>query len=209
MKVWARLFAAVLATAALAGCASHYGPDQITGGYLEKELEPGTWRVQFLGNGYTTSETTQTFWLYRCAELAKSKGYDGFRILTPIRLSEVQALRPTAGAPATIIKVHGHGGGGGHYTYYSYSYSQMPKPSLSGDIQMIRNPIAAEPGKVFDATALMAALDPYVKGKLCGTNVCPHVHRYLYPVPPADPGAPPVAPPPPVAAPARPAATPS
>jgi len=204
MKLWARVFAAVLATSGLAGCASSYGPDTITGGYLEKQLEPGIWRVVFLGNGYTTAETTQTFWLYRCAELAKLKGYDGFRILTPITLSEVRALRPAADASATIIKVHGGGGGGGHYTYYSYSYSQMPKPSLSADIQLLRNPIATVPGKVFDATALKATLEPYVKGKLCGTNVCPHVHRYLYPAPPVDSASPPVAPPAP-----RPPATPS
>ncbi len=217
MNVLATMFAAVLATAALAGCATSYAPMQLTGGYQEKELQPGVWRVTFAGNGYTTRETVQTFWLYRSAELAKAKGFDGFRILTPMNLAAVRALRPAdADAPATIIRVHGGGGGhggGGHYTYYSYSYRLAPKPVLSGDIELIRKPILTVPGRIFDASALLITLDPYVKGRLCGSNVCPHAHVYLHPAPLPGPPmqlspAPAPAPPPP-AAPIAPPATPS
>ena len=41
-------------------------------------------RVRFVGNGFTTRETAQVYWLNRCAELAADKGFAGFEILSDI-----------------------------------------------------------------------------------------------------------------------------
>jgi hypothetical protein len=41
--------------------------------------------VRFDGNGYTTRETVQTYWLYKCAQLALEQGFTGFEILSDIR----------------------------------------------------------------------------------------------------------------------------
>jgi hypothetical protein len=56
------------------------------------------------------------------------------------------------------------------------------KPQLEGQIRLLKSPFTPQPGRVFDAANLQAFLGPYVTGAKCGgDNVCPHVHRYLYP----------------------------
>ena len=66
----------------LASCATPYAQSGLTGGFDVKELRPDVYRVSFQGNGYTTRETVQAYWLYRCAELAIEKGFTGFEILS-------------------------------------------------------------------------------------------------------------------------------
>jgi hypothetical protein len=41
--------------------------------------------VSFAGNGYTSRETVQVYWLYRCAQLALEKGFAGFEILSDMQ----------------------------------------------------------------------------------------------------------------------------
>jgi hypothetical protein len=69
----------------LASCATAYQPSGITGGSDVKELRPNVYRVSFQGNGYTTKESVQVYWLYRCAELAIEKGFTGFEILSDMQ----------------------------------------------------------------------------------------------------------------------------
>jgi hypothetical protein len=145
---------------AMVGCATTYQPSSLTGGYSEEQISPGVWHLYYGGNGYTTSETVQTFWLYRAAELTLAQGYDGFEILVP---ANVDAYGPRSDLP---IPMHLDG---------------TQKPSLSGNIRMVRKPFTARPPVLFDAAALKAALEPRAKGALCQGNVCPHVHAYLMP----------------------------
>jgi len=56
-----------------------------TGGFEVKDLGQDVYRVRFDGNGYTTRETVQTYWLYRCAQLAVEKGFTGFEILSDMQ----------------------------------------------------------------------------------------------------------------------------
>ena len=99
MSKLAGITALVLATS-LSSCATPYqaqGYLNVTdGGFSEQELESGLWRVRFEGNPGTTEETVQTLWLYRCAELAMQKGFDGFAILSPIRLTWAEGGSTTA-----------------------------------------------------------------------------------------------------------------
>jgi hypothetical protein len=78
---------AVVAAAALllAACATPYTESSIIGGFDAKELREDVYRVAFGGNGYTSNETVQTYWLYKCAELTLEKGYYGFEILSDMR----------------------------------------------------------------------------------------------------------------------------
>jgi hypothetical protein len=119
--------------------------------------------------------------LYHCAELTLSKGYEGFRILTPINLSAVQILKRPPNSNPEVLKVHSGG-----YVIYSYSYNEANKPSITGDIQLIHKPFTPVLAKLFDAKNLESVLHSYVKGSRCGTNVCPHIHSYIYGVPTAD-----------------------
>jgi len=77
----------VLAAAAvgLASCATPYAQSGLTGGFDVQELRPDVFRVSFQGNGYTSRETVQVYWLYRCAQLALEKGFGGFEILSDMQ----------------------------------------------------------------------------------------------------------------------------
>ena len=188
MKIWAKaavMAVAVAASMALAGCATNYGAMTLTGGYKDTELEPGVWRVGFYGNGYTSVETVQSYWLYHAAQLAQDKGYDGFETVKHLKFSSTDAFDR-----ANIVRVRGGGGGGhssgghsgGHYVGGVYTVYTGPHPYMVQDIRLLRKPFAPVAGRSFNATELKAALEPYVNGKKCNGNVCPHVHSYLYPV---------------------------
>jgi hypothetical protein len=169
----AKTIIAVCFALVLAACAVPYreGGGVIFGlGYTQKQLSGDIWRVSFKGNGLTSRETVQTYWLYRSAELTVQKGYDGFEIVTrnPFLAHAPDApggIQVAAAGPIFIPMYEGPG-----------NY-----PQIEADIRLLHRPFEPAPPKVFDAPMLHAALEPYVKGEKCdGGNVCPHVHTYLF-----------------------------
>jgi hypothetical protein len=154
----------------LSGCATGYQPHSWTGGYSEIQRAPDIWRIMFAGNANVTSETVQTYWLYRAAEVTIEKGYDGFKIITPM------VLASNSGDENYLFRIS-------HLNLAIPVYLPDPnKPVIVADIRLLKKPIVARPPKVFDAASLKATLEPLVKGQLCNDNVCPHVHTYLMPV---------------------------
>jgi hypothetical protein len=161
---------AVLVVLALGACAAPYQKSSLGGGYSEKELEPGWWRVRYWA-GWADRETVQTYWLERAAELTIEQGYQGFEVLQTMRLSdapdEPQRLPVKIAAGAVFIPIIVPEG--------------PPPPEIEGDIHLLHQPFTPQPLRVFDAQKLLEALAPYVKGPKCkGNVVCPHHHRYLY-----------------------------
>jgi len=67
-------FQSVPAALLLTACATAYQPFGPTGGYKERELEPGKYELYFLGNGLTSAQEVERYWHKRAAELCKS-GY--------------------------------------------------------------------------------------------------------------------------------------
>ena len=65
----------------LAGCATAYHPETLTGGYTEIPLPENTYQVRFKGNNYTPRDKVEQFLLYRCAELTEQLGYDHFLLV--------------------------------------------------------------------------------------------------------------------------------
>jgi len=61
----------------LAGCATEYQPDGVSGGYSEQQ-RGSTAQVSFRGNGLTTAEALHSFVLRRCAEVTLVDGYNYF-----------------------------------------------------------------------------------------------------------------------------------
>jgi len=176
---YARHLLSLVIALGIAACSTPYQATFLSGGYSEKQLEPEVWQIEFGGNGLTTQETVQTYWLYRSAQLTLEKGYDGFEIVSNTNL--VLAEPPS-------IEIAAAAGGGAHYTYHPV-YIPMytggdsgPKYTVNGNIRLLRAPIQAKPPKVFDAAQLKTTLEPYVNGNKCDVgNVCAHVHRYLMP----------------------------
>ncbi|WP_444916803.1 CC0125/CC1285 family lipoprotein [Microbulbifer sp. JMSA003] len=161
--------------AVLAGCATPYqnSAGSFTGGHSVKHLEGDIYRVGFYGNGYTTKETVQTYWLYRCAEVAIENGFEGFEILSHITLTQSFDIEQFFAEENPYKKVQ---------VYYIPMHT-APKPEIVADIRLLNPPYEVNPPKVFNASELKAVLDPYVNAeKKCGSgNVCEHVHKYLHP----------------------------
>src|SRR5258708_3051522 len=66
----------------LASCATPYAQSGLTGGFDVPELRPDVFRVSFQGNGYTSRETVQVYWLYPFPPPPLEKGFTGFEILS-------------------------------------------------------------------------------------------------------------------------------
>jgi len=75
-------YAALAACAlALAGCATGYGRSGLLGGYADKQIEPGYWRVSARTNGYSGASSALHMALYRSAEVARAAGYSYFQVV--------------------------------------------------------------------------------------------------------------------------------
>jgi hypothetical protein len=72
----------VAALIPLAGCATAYRPENITGGYIDFQVVDTTYRVRFKGNNYTSREKVEQFLLYLCAEVTTQLGYDHFLLVS-------------------------------------------------------------------------------------------------------------------------------
>lgn len=162
----------------ISGCATGYQQVTamtITGGYDQKDLGRNVYRVSFGANGYTTRETTQSFWLYRCAELALEKGFDGFEIISDITLTQRVPIDEAFGLPGKRFEL-------AQYVPIYIPMETAAKPYLEGDILLLKGEILAQPPRVFDARALIQAMDPYVREAIeKRKNVPSHIHEYLLP----------------------------
>jgi hypothetical protein len=92
-----KFIAAVAAGAALAACATpglYQQADAEAGraGYAETRLGDGVWRVEFVGDDFTSRETVETYLLYRAAELAAENGYDWFASTSPAISEETEVI---------------------------------------------------------------------------------------------------------------------
>ena len=158
----------------IVGCATPYTDSKgsITGGYSVKHMEGDIYRVAFYGNGYTTKETVQTYWLYKCTEVALDNGFQGFEILSHITLTE-NIPADEYFAPAKLAR---------KAQVYYIPMNTMSHPELSADIRLLKEPFEVTLPKIFDANALQEALSPYVNAeeKCSSGNVCEHVHKYLF-----------------------------
>jgi hypothetical protein len=147
-----KLLALLVAAAALAGCAAGYEPRGGRGGYQEKQIEENFFRLTYTGNAATTQETVQTYWLYRAAELALEKSFDGFEIASTVSFVGVPSNSPYVRAQMIFLPM-----------------PNMRFPLFEADIILLKAPIVANPPKVFDARSLKTELNVYVKraGSAC------------------------------------------
>lgn len=62
----------------LVACATPYGPMGLMGGVDDLQVSDVSYRITARGNGYTSSERVQDFILLHAAQIAISRGYEGF-----------------------------------------------------------------------------------------------------------------------------------
>lgn len=179
-KIFIRGLILICSVALLSGCATSYQKSGLSGGFSQDQLKDDIWRVRYGGNGFTSYETVQTYWLYNCAELALEKGYKGFEILSDLRLTmeipveAIETQSPWEKVHTVYTPIYVPGGGSAH-------------PEITADIRLLRGEVQDSPPKRYNAGALKKRLEPLVNGKKCDNgNVCPHVHDYVYGVQPAQ-----------------------
>jgi hypothetical protein len=74
-------YLAILMIVFIAGCASSYQPNGISGGYSEIRLADDTYKVSFRGNGYTSAEKATDLAMLRAADLTLMNGYRYFVVV--------------------------------------------------------------------------------------------------------------------------------
>jgi hypothetical protein len=162
--LWALALAALLAS-----CATGYGPQGLTGGYVDEKIDDTHYRVKFSGNGHASSDRVWGFWMYRCAELTLQKGYSHFTLHRPgAPLSQSSSGHPRAmnavyrpGNAPRMLRTKGSGGGYYYVPSYSGGYT-VTTWHADAVVAMHREPLP-EYEVALDAQAVVDALGPYVK----------------------------------------------
>jgi hypothetical protein len=63
------------------GTATKYRPSYIFGGYSDKQVEPGVWRITGRSNGIAESGFGRNMATYRAAEVVKAAGFSHMQII--------------------------------------------------------------------------------------------------------------------------------
>ena len=113
---------ALSAAALLAGCAGRpgtatkYRPSYIFGGYSEKQVEPGLWRVTGRSNGIAEPGFGRNMAAYRAAELIKAAGFTHMQVIEQ------------KGRASTIRVGGGSGSNAGEYLTLTVPGANDPAP---------------------------------------------------------------------------------
>jgi hypothetical protein len=78
------LLTACAATSLLAGCATAYQPQGISGsvGFTETQIDANVWKVSYMGDGDTKADRAEDLAMLRSAEVAFANGFTHFAFLT-------------------------------------------------------------------------------------------------------------------------------
>lgn len=94
------LFAAVAVTLAACATTGRYQARDGHAGYAETQLGADHWRVEFIGDDFTSRDTVNNYLLYRAAELTRENGHEWFVMSAPAVSEEseiiIEAERPQA-----------------------------------------------------------------------------------------------------------------
>lgn len=61
------------------GCVTPYGPMGFTGGYRDRKISDGVYRIEVAGNGFTSAWTLEEYFERRAKELCHKAGYTRVR----------------------------------------------------------------------------------------------------------------------------------
>lgn len=198
MKWACRFVTSLLAVAMLFGCATAYQKRGLTGGYHETKVDDSHYVVYFDGNGYAGKDRVWYFWIYRCAQLTRERGYTYFS-LAPVQASmNKTAFDPdddghaypavlTGDANGHVIDVHagGGGGGGGHFIYVPGGVGTIVSWHSKAMVSMYGHDVPARTF-VLRAQSVLDALGEYIRTD--GSSMPPDrtaiAHEAMYAVAP-------------------------
>jgi hypothetical protein len=180
-------WAALVAAGLLAACTTPYGERGFAGGYHDDPLDATHYRVKFDGNGNTQKDQVWNFWIYRCAELTRQKGYRYFTLskdYAPLDVPQAPAEPPPGASapgtktsfdgtrtgprarPAILVTRPGEAAATATRVYYYISYYTTTVTTWHTDavVAMYNAPVAPQVGTLLDAQTVLDQLGPYVRG---------------------------------------------
>lgn len=136
-RVSAHGIATLFLCCALAACGAVYKPAPFWGasGYSSKDIGPHTVSVNYLTGATADAGKARDYALYRCAEIALERGYDGFVVLeggafstgSPygFTTSSTITMRMFKGAPEAVPEM-----GKGNKAYYAAALKAQLEPRI-------------------------------------------------------------------------------
>lgn len=169
---------ALVAAALLAACATPYQQSGFAGGYTDEKIDDTHFRVKFAGNGYASSDRVWAFWMYRCAELTKDKGYTHFSLHKPgDPLVSFRREEPARPALRTAVYREGEGGPAMHKTrggsapIYIYTPGYTITTYHSDAVVALHRAPMPEGIYMLKASVVMDELGPFVKSGGKGEHI--------------------------------------
>ena len=107
----------------ISSCATPYQPTGFTGGFSETQLAPDVFRINFCGNGYTSSERAQDFALLRAADLCSQYHFTSFAILNENDSTSTSAIS-TPGYAYSTGSAYAYGNSATYSSRTTYSPGQ-------------------------------------------------------------------------------------
>ncbi|KAK42445.1 hypothetical protein BG58_03550 [Caballeronia jiangsuensis] len=143
----------------LAGCATGYQPNGLTGGFSETQLDTNVFKVSFRGNGYTSHDRVEDFVLLRSAELTLAHGFTHFAIVDGKSYENTSYMTmPTQTYSTGSATVAGHTAYGSAYTTtYGGQTIAVTKPGTTDTIVAF-NGKPNIPAMVYDARFICDSL---------------------------------------------------
>ena len=144
----------------LAGCATAYQRQGMTGGFSETQLDENVFRVRFNGNGYTSGERAADFTLLRSAELARNHGYPFF-IIVQASAGSSYSTYTTPVQSHTTASATSYGNtayGSAHTTTSGGETYLIAKPGVANTIVCFKERPEGYQGMVYNADFLYDSL---------------------------------------------------
>jgi hypothetical protein len=169
---------AILLAVAVAQCATGYGEQGLTGGYVDKIVEPGIAVVVVKGNGFTPEGKMQAIATLRAAELTVQQGYQRFSLFTIEDQAAADALKANRlGAYLSEKAAHENGGpqlNSANTTVYSNGIVTSFK-KFGGGLFVVMS--KDRTGGTYDAAKVVADLRPQLAPTASETPPTPQDRR--------------------------------
>jgi len=153
----------LIALVSLAGCQTPYQQKGLTGGFSDHVIDKQTVHVQFSGNGLTSREKVERYFLYRCAEVTDQAGYRYFTVLPKIAMGssqEVMAVRGNGFDHSMMRKMKGQS----TTTIITVTGASGTHWKEDATIRMFNSDaVISTPVVGWDAREVLSILEPYIK----------------------------------------------
>ena len=149
----------LIATLALAGCATPYQSSGYAGGFTHERLSESVFAVNFSGNGFTNDRRTRDLCMLRCAEVALEYRFKVFSIESERDAGGVDKVHMSS-TTTTSANVNAYG----NAAYVNATSTTTPniayvyKPGITIVIRCYESDPSGHTGRVFDARELQLQL---------------------------------------------------